>query len=139
MWSVRPARQAQPRANTNQRICVGSSCSRDSSLPPAFSGRGRPLHMDSSKLPARGFALEMFLPEGENYFRADGEHWFFHGEDVVFHRFHVELILLLVNRQELAACGNVGDLNNAFDDDCFLREFGADDTLRILRKIAGLA
>src|SRR5579862_4427603 len=95
--------------------------------------------MESSKLPARGFALEMFLPEGEDYSRADGENWFFHGEDVVSHRLHVELVLLLVNREELAACGDVGDLNNAFDDDCFLREFGADDTLRILRKIAGLA
>src|SRR5450631_606353 len=101
-------------------------------------GRGRPRHIQSFKFPEGGFGLEEFLPHREDDFGADCEYWFFHGQDVVFHRGHVEVVFRLVPGHEFAAGCDVSDFRDALDNHGFVCVFGADDAVVIARQVAGL-
>src|ERR1035438_2470033 len=113
----------------------------NSSMPKGGRGRGQkcPRPHELFELPAGGFGLEVFLPEGEDDSRADCEYWLFHGEDVVFHRGHVEVVFGFVPGHEFAARGDVGDFGDAFDDHGLVGKLGADYAVGIARQVAGLA
>src|SRR5208282_1064902 len=55
------------------------------------------------KLPTRGLALEILFPQPEYDSGPNGEDWLFHGEDVSFHRHHIELVLSLIGWKKFSA------------------------------------
>ena len=119
------------------RTCLGG-CERRNESNARVTGADE-LAEGLFKLPTRGLTLEIFFPQPEHDSGPNGEDWFLHGEDVSFHRRHIELVLSLIGWKKFSAGGDISDFCDALDDHGFLRMLGADHAVRILRQVARFA
>jgi hypothetical protein len=99
---------------------------------------GTAQHAALFEFPARRLTLEMFLPQSKHYTGTHCEDRFLHRQNVILHSFHTELVLALVDRKELPPRGDIGEFRDAFDDDRFVRVFGADHAVVILAQVSRL-
>src|SRR5208337_2852267 len=91
------------------------------------------------KLPARGFAHELLLPQTKHNLRTHRQDWLLHREDVLLHALHVELVFSLVDGKEFAPRRYIRNFGDAFYDDRFLRMFRAHDAIFVLCQVASFA
>jgi hypothetical protein len=91
------------------------------------------------EFPARRFTLEVLFPKRKDDAGEDGEDWFFHRQDIVFHARHIELVLSLIRPEKFPPGCQVGDLRDALDYNCLARIFCADHAFRVLRKVSRFA
>jgi len=90
------------------------------------------------EFPARRLTLKVFLPQSKHYAGTYSKDRFLHRQNVVLHPLHAEFVLALIDGKELSTRGDIGYFCDAFDDDCFVRMFGADHAVIILGQIARL-
>ena len=90
------------------------------------------------EFPARRLTLKVFLPQSKHDAGTHCEDRLLHRQNVVFHLFHTELVLALVDGKELPAREDIGDLSDSFPYDRFVRVFGADHAVGVLGQIARL-